>query len=911
MKPTHRPFLKALLVLSALAASAFAAAAQTSSVAPRITHAIDEGKLVTLRANTPAQATAANDRGAISYDTHMEHMLLQLQRSPQQEQALREYIDELTKPGSPNYHNWLTAEQYGQRFGVAQADLDAITNWLAGHGLTANFVYPSRMVIDFSGTAGQVHDAFRTEIHALDVNGVKHISNLSDPLIPAALVPAVAGVVSLHDFMPHRMFKPKPKYTFPVSGGSAFGVVPADLATIYNLNPVFTSGVSGQGQTVVVIEDTNLFSTTDWNTFRSTFGLSSFTSGKLTQVQPPPPSGATNCALPVTNSSDNEAAIDVEYSSAAAPSATIELASCSDSATTFGGFLALQNLVNSSSPPAIISLSLGFCEAGNGAGSNAAINSIYQQAASEGVSLYVSAGDEGAASCDAGDTPVGPDAITSAKFGIGVSAWASTIYNVAVGGTDFSDTFASTNSTYWNSSNTSTFGSAKSYIPEIPWNDSCASALITSFLDPSATPYGSSGFCNSTTAATDELLTTAAGSGGPSGCATGTPTTSNVVSGTCAGYAKPSWQSITGNPADGVRDIPDVSMFAANGVWDQAYIFCFSDTANGGAACTGAPSGWSAGGGTSFGAPIWAGIQALINQKTGARQGNPNPTFYSLASTEYGSSASSCNSSLGNTVGTSCIFYDVTQGDMDVNCTGTHSCFLPSGTYGVLSTSDSSDSIGYGTASGWDFATGIGTVNVANLVNNWPGAVATPSFNISAAAASPSTVAPGSMATSTVTVSGTNGFAGSVTLSCTVVGSLSTDTNIPTCALTPTAVTLSSTTTSATSTATVSTMAASTLMHFPGRAPSSGGLAALALAIALACMFALGAPGRKRQWSAIAVAVLFVALAGLAGCGSSGSSSGSNNGNTTTGTSADTYTVTVTASSSGTSQTSTFTVTVN
>jgi hypothetical protein len=348
-------------------------------------------------------------------------------------------------------------------------------------------------------------------------------------------------------------------------------------------------------------------------------------------------------------------------------------------------------------------------------------------------------------------------------------------------------------------------------------------------------------------------------------------------------------------------------MFAANGIWDQAYIFCFSDTANGGAACTGAPSGWDAGGGTSFGAPIWAGIQALINQKTGARQGNPNPTFYSLASTEYGSSDTACNSSLGNGVGGSCIFYDVTQGDMDVNCTGTHSCYLPSGTYGVLSTSDSSDSIGYGTGTGWDFATGIGSPNVANLVNNWPGSVSTAGFTVSAAAASPSTVSPGSSATSTVTVSATNGFAGSVTLSCTVAGTLSTDTNIPTCAVGTSPVTLSATTTSATSTITVSTTASSALMHLPGRGPAGGGLLALASAIALACLFAFGAPVRKRQWSALAAVVLFAALMGLAACGGGGSSGG----NSSTGTSADTYTVTVTATSGSSSQTGTFTVTVN
>jgi subtilase family serine protease len=179
-----------------------------------------------------------------------------------------------------------------------------------------------------------------------------------------------------------------------------------------------------------------------------------------------------------------------------------------------------------------------------------------------------------------------------------------------------------------------------------------------------------------------------------------------VVSGTCKGYAKPTWQSVSGNPADGVRDLPDVSLFAANGVWGHYYVFCWSDTANGGTACSGAPSGWAGAGGTSFASPIWAGIQALVNQKKGAKQGNPNPRLYALAYAQYS----------GTNAG---VFHDVTLGDMDVNCSGTHNCYKPSGTYGVLSTSNSSYSKAYGTGTGWDFATGIGTVNVLNLLNAW------------------------------------------------------------------------------------------------------------------------------------------------------------------------------------------------
>ena len=678
-----------------------------------ISQPVDERTLQPISGNVRPEASSANDQGAVADELALNHMQLLLKRSPEREQALETLIDRLHDPGAAEFHHWLTPQQYGEQFGAAASDVSTVKQWLAAHGFTVNLVYPNALVIDFSGTAAQVRDAFHTEIHHLVVNGEDHIANMSDPQIPAALAQAVAGVVSMHDFKPRTMHKARPEYTF-TSGGSTFqALVPADLATIYNLNPLFAAGLSGQGQTIVVIEDTDVFSTADWTTFRSTFGLSGYTSGSFTQVHPAPASGTNNCAAPgdvVGN--DGEAILDAEWASAAAPSAAIELASCADTSTTFGGLIAVQNLLNeSSTPPAIMSISYGECEAFNGATANAAYVSAYQQAVAEGVSVFVSSGDEGAASCDANQA--------RATHGIGVSGFASTPYNVAVGGTDFGDSFAGTNSTYWSSTNSSTFGSALSYIPEIPWNDSCASSLITSIEGFSA-PYGRTGFCNSSTGS--GFLTTASGSGGPSGCASGTPTTSGVVSGTCKGTAKPSWQSgILGNPADGVRDIPDVSLFAANGVWGHYYVYCYSNTSGGGVACTGAPSGWAGAGGTSFSSPILAGVQALVNQHTGQRWGNPNPTYYSLANAEYGTSGStSCNSTSGNATSSSCVFYDTTQGDMDVNCTGTHNCYRPSGTNGVLSTSSSSYSPAYRTGTGWDFATGIGSINAYNLVTSWP-----------------------------------------------------------------------------------------------------------------------------------------------------------------------------------------------
>ncbi|HUA36744.1 MAG TPA: protease pro-enzyme activation domain-containing protein [Candidatus Binataceae bacterium] len=708
-----------------------------------ITQQVDDNVLFTLAGNVRSEANATNDRGPVPDTLPMEHMLLQLRRPPARELALTSFLSELQDRKSPNYHHWLTPQQFAQKFGPDSHDTALVNGWLQSQGFTVNTVYPNG-AIDFSGVASSVAQSFHAPIHYLDVDGRSFISNLNDPAIPAALAPAVVGVVSLNSFKPHPMNISSPAYTT----GSGQLVVPADLATIYNLSPLFSGGYSGQGQTIVVIEDTDLYSTSDWTNFRNEFGLSSaYPKGSLTQVHPAPGS-AGPCTDPGVNADDAEAAIDVEWASAAAPNAAIESASCADTSTTFGGFIALQNLLsNSNNPPAIVSISYGESEAQLGAGSNSYINGLYQLAAGEGVSVFVAAGDEGAASSDAG--------AAAATHGITVSGFASTPNNVAVGGTDFGDTYARSTSTYWSSSNSSTFGSARSYVPEIPWNDSCASQLISSY-EGYSTSYGSSGFCNSRSGRSFQEVV--AGSGGPSGCATGSPSTSGVVSGSCAGYPKPAWQSVFGNPNDGVRDIPDLSLFAANGVWSHYYVVCYSDARRGGASCSGAPSTWSGFGGTSVSTPEMAAIQALANQRTGSRAGNPNPTYYSLADQQYGAAGdTSCNSTLGNGVASSCIFNDVTLGDMDVNCTSSSDCYKPSGSEGVLSSASSAYQPSFGAADGWDFATGIGTVNAYNLVMNFgpAGSTATPTASATPTPTASASATPSPTATTSATPSPT------------------------------------------------------------------------------------------------------------------------------------------------------------
>ncbi len=663
-----------------------------------ITRPIDESRLLRLAGNTRREANSNNDRGRVADDFLMEHMLLLMRRPPELEQQFEQYIESLIDKSSPNFHHWLTPDEQGQMYGLAQEDLDTVTGWLQSHGFTVGYVYPNRQVIDFSGTAGEIREAFHTEIHHLDANGERHFANMSDPQIPEALAPAVLGVVSMSDFRPHAYFLPPTQYQVICGQTSCNGatynlVAPADVQTIYNLVPVYRQGIYGQGQTIVVVEDAAAYSN-DPTTYQTTFGLTKY-GGSWSNTHP---NSGGNCRAPATHNSDEvEADIDVEIALAVAPGATIEAASCRDE-TTFGGLIALENLVSAGSPPAVISMSYGECEAGNTQAGNAAFYNAFQSAAAAGVSVFVSSGDSLSTLCS--------DGYMYGYFGIGVTGWGSTPYNVAVGGTDFEDNYNAKEASipvgnYWSSTNSSIYGNAESYVPEIPWNDSCASWLISNYNGFSST-YGTSGFCNSSTGESD-YITISGGSGGPSGCANGASTNGYVTTG-CAGYAKPSWQAgIFGNPADGVRDLPDVSLFASNGVWGHFYVICWSDTtyyaSQGAVACGNPPNPlgstptWSGFGGTSFAAPMMAAIQALVNQKWSTKAGNPNPIYYQIAKAEFGSNGNSACYSINQPprrgLASACTFYDITQGDIDADCLqygGDTPCYILSGTNGVLST---------------------------------------------------------------------------------------------------------------------------------------------------------------------------------------------------------------------------------
>jgi subtilase family serine protease len=707
---------------------------------PVITDPIDESQLVTLVGNTtPAALETANDHGPVADSLVFDHLLLVLKPAPGSEARLEKLIDAMHDRHSPEFHRWLTAQQFGERFGLAMADRETLARWLESHGFSLNRVYQNGLVIDFRGTAAQIRQAFHTEVHNLVLaNGEKHIANIRDPQIPAALAPAVVGVASLHDFFPrsHALELGPVSYNsgtnqwlphFTVTSGSTtfHAVSPYDLATIYNILPLWRRGFTGKGITIATVEVSNLAHPYDWDSFRSSFGLEQFKAGNFKQIYP-------NCTNPGQNGAEFEAALDVEWSSASAPEANIELSACANSQTVSGLDLAILNLLDLE-PPDIISDSYGLCETITGQAEVALENREAQIATTLGTTFFIAQGDTGADECS-------PVENFFSYLGINSGDNTASAYAVDVGGTDFmaqynQDVNGVPVSDFWSATNDPvTKASALSYIPEIPWNDGCTSKLI--YSDPLITggdythSYGPTGFCN--TKIGREFKFSVSGSGGPSTCFTGVPSIPGVVSGTCKGNPKPSWQKgVPGVPEDGLRDQPDLSLFAADGVWGSFLVTCMSDEKQFGAPCSAKNDAlFLGGGGTSYAAPAMAGIQALIDQKHG-RQGNTNYVYYALATSQFTSrGARACNASEvdGKLPDGSCIFNDVTLGDMDIPCgqdfkLSAHNCYgKGSKIIGELSKSTSESKPAYPATAGYDLATGLGSVNATRLFDAWPDA---------------------------------------------------------------------------------------------------------------------------------------------------------------------------------------------
>jgi subtilase family serine protease len=639
-----------------------------NSIPNRITTAVSSSRMVVIPGSVHPRALQATDLGPAPADTRLSGMSLRFTPSIAQQAALDQLLGDLQNPSSPRYHQWLTPQQYAAQFGLSSADLARVTSWLASQGFTVTGVANGGMFVTFSGSVAQAQAAFATSIHSLSLNGETHFANVTEASVPSAFADVVGAVTGLHDFHPRPHLRTRivqPNFTSSQSGNHF--LAPGDIYTIYDMNSLLASSVdaagtgslTGAGITIAVTGQVDIY-TSDVSSFRSAAGLS--TTNLPTTVHEPAngdpgqanncsPSPSTNCPSP--NLDDlSESSLDVEWSGAMAPSATILFVNGSDV------FLnSMTQAIDQDLAP-IITTSYGECEAGWGSSYLNSFNQLFKQASAQGQTILAAAGDDGATDCDAGP---------SATEGLAVDFPASSPYVTGMGGTQFNGDAEATGSgttwgatQYWKGTTGSdVISSALSYIPEAEWNNA------------SAGDYG--------------------GGGG----------------GVSSFFAKPAWQvetapgmGITSTnpsvPPDGARDVPDLALDASN-VHD-ALLYCASGSCgNGFRIASGTYAGdLTAAGGTSFDSQIFGGMLALIEQKLNSKLGNINPTLYALGN----------NAAYYNT-NSSSVFHDVTSGNNAMQCTaGYTDC--PTG-----------GSIGYSAGTGYDLATGWGSVDLYNLATDW------------------------------------------------------------------------------------------------------------------------------------------------------------------------------------------------
>ena len=630
--------------------------ASVATPADRVTGPVDDSQLVTLKGSVHPLARAEFDHGSAPASTRTGRMILALKRSSDQDRALKQYLDDLQNPASARFHKWLTPEQFGASFGISDNDLANVISWVQAKGFKVEKVSQARNLVECSGTFGQIQNAFHTSIHAFSIGGVRHFANVTDPQIPAALGPVIAGVGPLNDFHakpalvrgPGGRFDPSTSRIVPeltLSGGNNIFylfVDPADAAIIYDtpnklLNPAY-SGTSydGTGISIGIVGVSDL-TTADVANYRMAFLGESSGSVNL-------PTVVVDGNDPGLNGAGTEALLDTEVAGGIAPKAKLYFYTSADTDLSSGLMNALFRALDDN-VVSILSMSFSNCEADLGTSGNQVMLEASEQAAAQGITLTVSAGDNGSAGCDDFDTQ------TQATLGFGVNGFASTPYAIAVGGTDF-DVLSTSFATNVNNATSGTapyYATALKYIPENPWNDSTSVNATYSSNIPLKNSQGSGNII--------------AGSGGVSSV-----------------YSKPSFQtSLT--PQDGFRDLPDVSFLAGNGLYNASWVLCSDNVTDGVTSqnyteCQTTNGQFTGGtvfggaGGTSAAAPAFAGMLALVAQAHGSasdnyRLGQADDILYQLAQSKY-----------------STVFHDITTGNNSVPCTsGSPDC----GSNGFLS----------------------------------------------------------------------------------------------------------------------------------------------------------------------------------------------------------------------------------
>jgi hypothetical protein len=650
---------------------------------------VDSSQRIVLHGNLlPGTRKAWADLGRVEDSFAAAGLKFVLKRPPEREAALRQFLADVQTPGSAEYRHWLTPEQFGQRFGPADSDIVALTSWLESQGLTAGKLSPGRIAFSFSGTAAAVAAALHTEIHryANSADGGTLLANASEPEIPAAFADLVAGITPMHTSPARsqiavkgptsynaKTHKATPGWTAPAGSGTIYELAPVDFAVQYGLTSVYSAGTTGAGQTIGIVSDSNV-DLSMVAAYRSLFSLPAATPTVVVDGDDP---GITGDAT--------ESYLDLEEAGAVAPGANLVLYTSAGTVLSDGLLTAAMRAVEDNQAT-VLSVSYATCETALGVGGNAAWASLWQEAAAQGISVFVAAGDAGSAGCDEADSE------TTAESGLAVNGIASTPYNVAVGGTDFyyssyasgGSTLATQIGTYWGTTASATPAvSLLQSAPEQVWNDAFGLNAVDGGVYSSSAP------------------TIFAGGGGASAAALQSPT------GALTGYAKPAWQTGTGVPADGVRDLPDVALFAGDGSNDVYVPVCAlpGDCVT---AATGAVTVTSVGG-TSVAAPAMAAIQALVNAASSAATSSALGRFGQTAGIYYALAAKYASAAVKP-------FNDIKTGANQVPCyPGTLNCSLAAtapakGFYAET---------GYAAGAGYDRAGGLGSVNGAALIADW------------------------------------------------------------------------------------------------------------------------------------------------------------------------------------------------
>lgn len=636
----------------------------------RIIEAIDSTQTVPLKGSAQPLASAPNDIGRVSGDTHLNGITMYFKPTAEQQAELDALVHEQQTPGSALYHKWLTPAEYASRFGLSDSDLAKIETWLGQQGFAIDRVSDSHNSISFSGTVAQVESAFQTEIHRYTSVGETHFANATQISVPAALGNVVQSVRNLNDFRPKpqvRFQRAKPNFTSGQSGSHY--LQPGDVAIIYDIKAAYNAGYTGTGQSIAIVGQSEV-EVSDIEHFQSAAGLT-IKDPTLVLV---PGSGASSHS----SGDEAESDLDLEYSGGIGKGATIYLVYVGNNQN-YSVFDSIQYAVDTRIAP-IISFSYGACESDLSASDFSTLESIMKQGTTQGQSIIAPSGDAGSTSCY-GDTTL----TTAQQEALAVSYPASSAYVTGLGGTEFpADDVSSSNTTYWQSaSGSDVIASAKSYIPEQTWNDD-------------SSQYGLSS------------------SGG--GVSTLT--------------ARPSWQiGVPGIPSGSYRLVPDISLDSS--AENAGYLYCSSDSQA--TKITGSCSNGfrdsnnqylTVAGGTSFAAPIFAGMLAVINQKENSTgQGLINSTLYTLAA---------------NTSTYASAFHDITSGGNQ--CTaGSQYC-------------SSAGTSKYAATTGYDEATGLGSIDLYNLLNAWPGSSSSLKPTITALAAATNTPPSGANDTITITV---------------------------------------------------------------------------------------------------------------------------------------------------------------